>query len=397
MKPFRKLSLRDIDVRGRKALVRVDFNVPLNETGEVTDDTRIRRSLPTIRYLLDNGASVILMSHLGRPKGKKIAKYSLKPVASALSRLIAAPVTLAGDCIGEEVQHICETMRPGKLVLLENLRFHPQEEENSPDFSRALAALGDFFVNDAFGACHRAHASVYGVPKYLQAVMGFLVEQELEFFGNALFKPQRPFVTIVGGAKVSDKLPMLSNLIEMVDAFIIGGGMCYTFLKAQGVKTGISKLDTAHIELAAETLEAAKNAGVTVYLPFDHVSAKAFAPDAFREITEGSIPDNSMGLDIGPKSARLFAGIAKNAGTVVWNGPLGVFEMEPYSHGTRIVAEAVGECSGTTILAGGDTAAAAAAFGIADKMSHISTGGGASLELLQGKELPGIAVLSERG
>ncbi len=393
---FDKLSVRDLDTAGKRVLVRVDFNVPLDERREITDDTRIRAALPTIRHLLESGASVVLMSHLGRPKGKRVEKYSLAPVSAALSRLLARPVKMAPDCVGEETERMCAGLAPGEVILLENLRFHPGEEANDPEFAAALASLGELYVNDAFGTCHRAHASVAGVPKHLTAAMGFLVEKELEYFGKALTNPRRPFVAITGGAKVKDKLPVLANLLDKVDAFLVGGGMCYTFLKARGEEIGLSKLDAEHLDLARETMEKAAAAGVSFHLPFDHVAAKAFSPDAERLTVRGEIPPGWMGLDIGPESAALFARIAANAGTVVWNGPLGVFEMEPFAAGTRTVAEALAASEAVSIIGGGDTAAAVASFGLADKMSHVSTGGGASLELLQGKVLPGIAALTDR-
>ncbi len=393
---FRKLSIRDVELKGRRVLVRVDFNVPLDETNSVTDNTRIRESLPTIRYILQSGGSVVLMSHLGRPKGKRNEKYSLMPVATELSRLLARPVALAPDCIDEVTHRLSSELEPGGVLLLQNLRFHPGEEANDPVFAGALAANGDLFCNDAFGASHRAHASVVGVAEHLTATMGFLVEKELAFFGKALSEPDPPFVAIVGGAKVSDKLPVLRNLVELVDSFIIGGGMCYTFLKARGVEIGLSKVEPEQIEMAAETLAMIEKKGKTVYLPIDHVIADAFAPNANVRVVKGNIPDGWMGLDIGPETSSLFQAVARNAGTAVWNGPLGVFEMAPFAAGTRDMCAALAECHGTTIIGGGDTAAAVANFGYADKMSHISTGGGASLELLQGLVLPGVAALRDK-
>lgn len=393
---FNKLSIHDVAVSGKRVLVRVDFNVPLDSSGEVTDDTRIRESLPTINYLLDKGASVVLMSHLGRPKGQRNPKYTLAPAALRLSRLAAKHVKMAPDCIGEETERLSSTLKQGEILLLENLRFHPEEEANDAEFARKLSLHGHLFVNDAFGSSHRAHASVEGVTRYLTAVMGLLVEKELTYFGRALSNPDRPFVAIIGGAKVSDKLPVLRNLLDKVDSFIIGGGMCYTFLKSKGVSIGLSKLEAEQVELARTILLEAEKANVTVYLPIDHVVARAFSPDSEIMTVMGDIPDGWMGLDIGPESARLFAGIVRNSGTVVWNGPLGVFEMQPFAAGTATVARAVAECDGTTIIGGGDTAAAVASFGLESKMSHVSTGGGASLELLQGLVLPGIAALKDK-
>ncbi|MFA4985232.1 MAG: phosphoglycerate kinase [Candidatus Brocadiia bacterium] len=393
---FDKLSLRDLDVMNKKVLVRVDFNVPLNDKGEVTDDTRIRESLPTIRYIIEHGGAAILMSHLGRPKGKRVPEMSLRPAATALAKMVNAPVALAPDCVGAEVESMCRALAPKGVLLLENLRFHKAEEENDLAFAKQLASLGDVFVNDAFGSSHRAHASVEGITHYIPAAMGMLVEKELKYFGRALTNPDKPFVAIVGGAKVSDKLPVLSNLLDKVNCILIGGGMCYTFLKAKGISIGLSKVENEQVGLALQTMSEAEKAGVTIHLPFDHVLAKAFSADAERNTVKGAIPDGWMGLDIGPETARFFASIARNAGTVVWNGPLGVFEMEPFSYGSKVVAQGVADCHGTTIIGGGDTAAAVALFGLSDKMSHVSTGGGASLELLQGLQLPGIASLSDR-
>ncbi|MDZ7815764.1 MAG: phosphoglycerate kinase [Planctomycetota bacterium] len=392
---FDKLSVKDLQVAGKRVLVRVDFNVPV-EDGKITDNTRIVRALPTLRYVLDEGGSLVVMSHLGRPGGLRSDEFSLKPVSQELSKLLGRDVIMAPDCTGEEVERICAALKPGDVVLLENLRFHEGEKANDPAFAAQLAKLGDEYVNDAFGACHRAHASVQGITAFHTGAMGLLVQKELEYFGKALSAPRKPFVAIVGGAKVHDKLPVLENLFDRVDTFLIGGGMCYTFLKAKGIEVGSSKLDEDNLEMAASTLRKAEKAGVEVRLPFDHVIADRFAADANIKTVEGAIPEGWIGLDIGPKTAEDFARLARSAGTLVWNGPLGVFEMEPFSKGSRLVAQAVSDCPGTSIIGGGDTASMIRANGLERKMSHISTGGGASLELLQGKTLPGVAAISDR-
>ncbi len=393
-----KKTVRDIDVKGKKVLVRCDFNVPLDkETGEITDNRRIRAALPTIQYLLDNKAKVILCSHLGRPKGEVNSKYSLKPVAEELSKLLGKEVKLAKDVIGEDAKALVSNIQEGEIVLLENVRFHSEEEKNDSEFSKALASFGEIYVNDAFGTAHRAHSSTAGVANYLPAVSGFLIEKELEFLGGALENPEKPFVAILGGAKVSDKIGVIENLIDKVDTLIIGGGMAYTFFKAQGLNVGTSLIEEDKIDLAKSILENAKTKGVKLLLPVDNKVAKEFSNDSeYLEVASNEIPDGYMGLDIGTKTIECFKEVLKNAKTVVWNGPLGVFEFENFAHGTNEVAKILANLNATTIIGGGDSAAAIEKLGLADKMTHISTGGGASLEFLEGKVLPGIDCLQNK-
>ncbi|MFQ5989132.1 MAG: phosphoglycerate kinase [Candidatus Methylomirabilales bacterium] len=394
---FKKLSIDEVDLANKRVLIRVDFNVPLKDGG-VTDDTRIRESLPTIRYAREQQARVILSSHLGRPKGKPSPAFSLRPVADHLSRLIEAPVGMAEDCIGEKVQTAVEALQPGGILLLENLRFHPEEEKNAEEFARALAGLCDLYVNDAFGAAHRAHASTVGVTRFVPvAACGFLLRKEIEYLGKLLTAPEDPFVAIMGGAKVSDKIGVLKNLIGKVDTFLLGGGMAYTFLKAVGSPVGQSLVEEDKLELARETMKAARAAKVAFLLPPDHVVAERIEPNAPTRVVDGpEIPEGWMALDIGPKTREAFATVIKGARTILWNGPMGVFETPPFHEGTWAVAAAVAASGGTSIIGGGDSAAAVVQAGVADKMSHISTGGGASLEFLEGKELPGIAALTDR-
>ena len=393
-----KKTIKDIDVNNKKVLVRCDFNVPLDgETGEITDNRRIRAAIPTIQYLLDNNAKVILCSHLGRPKGEVNEKYSLKPVAAELSKLLGREVKLAKDVIGEDAENLTSNIKEGEVVLLENVRFHKEEEKNEPEFAKKLASFAEIYVNDAFGTAHRAHASTEGVSHYLPAVSGFLIEKELEFLGKALENPERPFVAILGGAKVSDKIGVIENLLEKVDTLIIGGGMAYTFLKAEGYNIGKSLCEEDKIDLAKTILEKAKQKGVKLVLPVDNHVAVEYsneAEDKFVASTE--IPDEYMGLDIGPETIELFKSIVKDAKTVLWNGPLGVCEFDKYEVGTKAVAEMLAESDAVTVIGGGDSAAAIEKLGLADKMTHISTGGGASLEFLEGKVLPGIACLNEK-
>ena len=392
-----KKTIEDIDVQNKRVLVRCDFNVPLNEAGEITDDKRIRESLPTIKYLLGKGAKVILCSHMGRPKGEFNMKYSLAPVAARLSELLGFEVKLAKDVVGPSAKELAASCESGKAVLIENVRFHKEEEKNDPAFAKELASLAEVYVNDAFGTSHRAHASTAGVADYLPAACGYLIQKEIDVMGKALADPKRPFVAILGGAKVSDKIGVISNLIGKVDTLIIGGAMAYTFAKAQGGKTGISRVEEDKVDLAKEILEKAEKAGVKLLLPVDTACAKEF--DANAEITvceENNIADDLMGLDIGPKTIDLFCEAIKNAGTVVWNGPMGVFEFPRFAVGTKAVAKAVAESNAISIIGGGDSAAAVEQLGYADKMTHISTGGGASLEFLEGKELPGIMALNDR-
>ncbi|HZJ83033.1 MAG TPA: phosphoglycerate kinase [Clostridia bacterium] len=392
-----KKTIDDIDVKGKKVLVRVDFNVPLDESGNITDDKRIQGALPTIEYLLGQNAKVILMSHMGRPKGEFKPEFSLKVAANRLSELLDSKVTMAEDVIGKSAKSLTQDMKEGEVVLLENLRYHNEETENDPEFAKTLAGFAQIYVNDAFGTAHRAHASTEGVANYLPAVAGYLIKKELDVMGKALANPERPFIAILGGAKVSDKIGVIENLIEVVDTLIIGGGMAYTFFKARGYEVGKSLLEADKVDLAKSLEEKAKAKGVKLLLPVDNVVAKEFSPDAeHKVVSSDEIPSDWEGLDIGPKSRQLFGEEIKNAKTVIWNGPMGVFEMPAFAKGTQAVAEFMSQCEGTTIIGGGDSAAAVEQMGYADKMSHISTGGGASLEFLEGKELPGVAALNDK-
>ncbi len=394
-----KKTIRDVNVEGKRVFVRCDFNVPLDENGKITDENRIQGALPTIKYLLDHGAKVVLASHLGRPKNGPEAKFSLKPVAERLNELLGGKVTMANDVIGEDAQAKVAALKNGEAVLLENVRFHKEEEKNDPEFAKKLASFADIFVNDAFGTAHRAHASTEGISHFVKtSVAGFLIEKELEVMGGALSDPKRPFVAILGGAKVSDKIGVINNLIEKVDKLVIGGAMAYTFIVAKGGKVGMSKLEADKVDLAKELLEKAKTKGVELYLPVDTVIAQEFKADAESKVCETmAIPDGWEGLDIGPKTAELFAGVIKTAKTVIWNGPMGVFEFPKFAVGTKAVAQALADNpEAITIIGGGDSAAAIEQLGYADKVTHISTGGGASLEFLEGKVLPGIACLNDK-
>ena len=393
-----KKTVKDIEVKGRRALVRCDFNVPLKD-GVITDDIRIVSALPTIRYLMDGGAKVILMSHLGRPDGEPKKEFTLAPVAARLSELLNTEVKFVSSdtVVDDRVREAAAELKDGQVMLLENVRFRKEETKNGADFAKELAQLGDFFVNDAFGTAHRAHASTAGVADYLPAVSGFLIEKEVEFLGNAVENPKRPFVAIMGGAKVGDKIPVIENLLKKVDTLIIGGGMAYTFFKSQGLEIGTSILDKDNVELAAELLKKAEAAGVKMLLPVDCVCGREFKNDTeYAVFDRDKIPADMMGLDIGPETAKLYRQAVAEAATVVWNGPMGVFEMPNFAKGTRAVAEALAESSAVTVIGGGDSAAAVEQFGLADKMTHISTGGGASLEFLEGKTLPGIAVIEDK-
>lgn len=392
-----KATVRDIDVKGKRVLVRVDFNVPLDAERNITDDTRIRSALPTIEYLLERGARVILASHLGRPKGQRKEEFSLAPVAKRLEELLGKPVKKLDDCIGAEVEAEVLAMKDGDVILLENLRFYKEEEANDEAFARALASLADIYVNDAFGTAHRAHASTAGVAEFVDGVAGFLMEKEIEVMGKALSQPERPFVAILGGAKVKDKVGVISNLMEKVDSLIIGGGMAYTFLKAKGLEIGDSIVDDASLGLAGELMEKAKTKGIRFLLPVDVVIADKFAEDANTKVVDiDEIPPSWQALDIGPKTRDLFAREIADAKTVVWNGPMGVFEMKPFAEGTRRIARALAELEAVTIVGGGDSVAAVSEMGFGDKMTHVSTGGGASLEFLEGKVLPGVAALKDK-
>jgi len=389
-----KKTVREVQVAGKRVLVRVDFNVPLDKAGQITDDTRIRAAVPTIQFLRDKGAKVILCSHLGRPKAKVVDEFRLTPVAKRLSELLGTPVLKTDDCIGPDVERTVAAMKPGDVVLLENLRFHAEEEANDAEFARKLASLADIYVNDAFGTAHRAHASTEGVAHYLPAVAGFLMEREINFLGKALADPVRPFVAILGGAKVSDKIGVIENLLPKVDHLIVGGGMANTFLKAQGYEVGVSLVEDDKLDLAKDLL---KRAGKKLLLPVDVVVADAFSADAKHQtVSVDKVPMDWRILDVGPKSVSASEKVLKKAKTVVWNGPMGVFEFPAFAAGTVAIAKALASTSATTIIGGGDSAAAVEQAGVADKMTHISTGGGASLEFLEGRVLPGVAALQDK-
>ncbi|MDD5914059.1 MAG: phosphoglycerate kinase [Oscillospiraceae bacterium] len=395
---YNKKTVYDVDVKGRKVLLRCDFNVPQNkETGEITSDKRIVAALPTIRYLLDQGAAVIACSHLGKPKGEWKEKLSLAPIAKRLSELLGREVIFARDVIGEDAKAKASALKGGEIMLLENLRFHIEEEKNDPAFARELASMAELYVSDAFGTVHRAHASTAGVAAFLPAVSGLLVARELDVMGKALDDPRRPFVAVLGGAKVSDKIGVINNLLEKADTIIIGGGMAYTFIKAQGGEIGKSLLEADKTDYALEMIEKAKSKGVKLLLPTDTIAAKEFSADA-EPVTVDSmkIPADMMGMDIGPETSEAFCSAVKGAGTIVWNGPMGVFEFPAFANGTKAMARALAESGAVTIIGGGDSAAAAEQLGFADKITHISTGGGASLEFLEGRELPGVACLLDK-
>ncbi|MEE9182395.1 MAG: phosphoglycerate kinase [candidate division NC10 bacterium] len=392
-----KVCIDEVALKGRRVLIRVDFNVPLEE-GRVGDDTRIRESLPTIRYARDQKAKVILCAHLGRPKGRPSSALSLGPVANCLSQLLGVPVAMAEDCVGEKVQAAVERLEPGDVLLLENLRFHPEEEKNAEEFAGALAGLCDVYVNDAFGTAHRAHASTAGITRFVPVgASGFLLRKEIEHLGKLLAAPEHPFVAILGGAKVSDKIGVVKNLIGKVDVFLLGGAMAYTFLRAVGHSMGRSLVEEDKLELARETMKAARAAKVAFLPASDHVVAERIESSPPTRVVDGpEIPEGWMALDIGPKTREAFAVVIRGARTILWNGPMGVFETPPFHEGSWAIAVAIAACGGTSIIGGGDTAAAVVQAGVADKMTHISTGGGASLEFLEGKELPGIAALTDR-
>ena len=393
-----KKSLNDIWVSGKKVLVRVDYNVPMDKEGNITDDTRIRATIPTLEFLLSKNAAVIIVSHLGRPKGKVAPEFSLKPVAQKLSQLLyGREVQFAADCVGPEARSMAAALGAGQVLMLENLRFHAEEEKNDPEFAKQLAGLADILVNDAFGVSHRAHASVHGIAKYIPAISGFLMDKELLFLGQAVTDPVRPFVAIIGGAKVSDKIGVIENLLQKVDTLIIGGGMANTFLAAQGYKCGKSLVEADKLELARNLITMAKSKGVSLLLPEDVVVADKFAADADRKtVPVDQIPAEWMALDIGPATAAKFAQSLQAAKTVVWNGPMGVFEFDAFAVGTEAVAKAVAASGAKSIVGGGDSVAALEKLKLAAQITHISTGGGASLEFLEGKELPGIAALADK-
>ena len=390
-----KKSIRDVDVKGKRVLVRVDFNVPLDKQGEITDDTRIVAALPTIRYLIDNGASVILMSHLGRPDGKVVDRLRLDPVAKRLSELLGKRVAKTDDCVGPAVKEAVSRLGPGDVLLLENLRFHPEEEANDPTFARQLAELGDIYVNDAFGTAHRAHASTAGVAGFLRAVAGFLMEKEIGVMGKALEDPERPFIALIGGAKVSTKIGVLENLLGKVDQLLIGGAMANTFLRAQGYATGRSLVEEDKIPLAENLL---KQGGAKLLLPVDVVVADKLEAEATTTVVPVSaIPNDKMVVDIGPATVATYGEIIGRAKTVVWNGPMGIFEVPRFAAGTRAMAEAIADSKAVSIVGGGDSVAALEQMGLTDKITHVSTGGGASLEFLEGRPLPGVEVLEDAG
>lgn len=397
MSMMNKKTIEDIDVAGKKVIVRVDFNVPLNAEGKITDDKRIVGAFPTIKYLVDKGAKTILVSHLGRPKNGFEDKFSMKPTAVRLGELLGKEVIMAKDVIGEDAKAKAAALKDGEVLMLENVRFHKEETKNDPAFAKELSSLAEIFVNDAFGTAHRAHASTAGLADYLPAVCGYLIKKEIEFMGKALANPDRPFVAILGGAKVSDKIAVIENLIDKVDTLIVGGGMAYTFLKAKGYNIGTSICEDDKVELAKSLLEKAAAKNVNLLIPEDNMIAKEFNNDSERKVVASdSMPDGWMGMDIGPATIEKFSGVIKDAKTVIWNGPMGVFEFANFAVGTKAVAKALAESGALSIVGGGDSAAAVEQLGFADKITHISTGGGASLEFLEGKILPGIDVLLDK-
>ena len=392
-----KKTVKDIELKGKKVLVRCDFNVPMDEEKNITDNTRIVAALPTIKYLLENNCAIILCSHLGRPKGEFKPEFSLQPVAKELSKLLDKEVIMAKDVVGEDATTKAANLKQGEILLLENVRFHKEETDNDPEFAKKLADMAEIYVNDAFGAAHRAHASTAGVAAYLPAVSGFLIEKELKFLGNAIANPERPFVAILGGAKVSDKIGVIDSLLEKVDTLMIGGGMAYTFFKAQGYEVGNSLCEPDKCDLALSLMNKAKEKGVKFLLPVDTKIGKEFKPDTeSKTVAWTEIPEGWEGFDIGEKTIEMFKDELKSAKTVVWNGPLGLFEFDQFAIGTNAIAHALAELDATTIIGGGDSAAAVEKAGLADKMTHISTGGGASLEFLEGKKLPGIECLQDK-
>ena len=396
MTSLNKKSIEDIDVAGKKVLARCDFNVPLKD-GVITNDKRIVAALPTIKYLVDHKARLILCSHLGRPKGEFKPEFSLAPVAKRLSELLGQEVKMAKDVIGPDAKKLASELKDGEVMLLENVRYHAEETKNDPAFAKELAPMAEIYVNDAFGACHRAHASTAGVAAYLPAVCGYLMQKEINFIGGALANPKRPFVAILGGAKVSDKIGVITNLLDKVDTLVIGGGMAYTFMKAQGHSIGTSICEDDKLDLARQILADAEKKGVKLLLPIDNNAGDKFDENCNEQIVNSDdIPDGWMGMDIGPKSIELFCDAVKGAGTVIWNGPMGVFEFEKFAKGTLAVAKAVADSGAVSIIGGGDSVAAVTKLGFADKMSHISTGGGASLEFMEGKVLPGIDCLNDK-
>ena len=392
-----KKTVKDIDLKGKKVFVRCDFNVPMDENQNITDNTRIKAALPTIKYLLEQNCKIILASHLGRPKGEVKPEFSLKPVAKELSKLLGKDIIMANDVIGEDATSKAENLKEGEIMLLENVRFHREETDNDPEFAKKLASMAEIFVNDAFGTAHRAHASTTGIADYIPGVAGFLIEKELKFLGNAINNPERPFVAILGGAKVSDKIGVIDSLLDKVDTLMIGGGMAYTFFKAQGYNVGNSLCEVEKTDLALEEMKKAKEKGVKLLLPIDTKIGKEFKPDTeSKTVAWTEIPDEWEGFDIGEKTIEMFKKELQNAKTVIWNGPLGLFEFDQFAIGTNEIAKTLANLDATTIIGGGDSAAAVTKAGLADKMTHISTGGGASLEFLEGKKLPGIECLQDK-
>ncbi len=393
---IKKKSIREVDLKGKTVIMRVDFNVPLDKAGNITDDTRIRAALPSIQYVLEQDTKLILMSHLGRPKGQVKEELRLTPVSARLSELLGKEVIQCRDSVGEETKKLVSGMQTGDVALLENLRFHKEEEENDPEFAKALAEYADIYVNDAFGTAHRAHASTEGIAHYLPAVGGFLIEKEIEFLGRLVFQPEHPYVAIIGGAKVSSKIAVLEKLIEKVDVMIIGGGMCYTFLKARGFEVGNSLVETEKVNLAFELIKKADERGIQFILPLDHIVAEKVDESAkVRTVDTNAIPSDMIGLDIGPKTIRVIKKEVKKGKTILWNGPMGVFEIDKFAKGTNQLAKMLASCSGMTVVGGGDSLAAVNKVGVSEKLDHVSTGGGASLEFLEGKELPGIKALQD--
>lgn len=392
-----KKNIGDIDLQGKKVIMRVDFNVPIDNEGRITDDTRINAALPSIKYVLERNTKLILMSHLGRPKGQVWERLRLAPVGKRLSELLGKEVILCKDCVSEETGKIISGMQTGDIALLENLRFHKEEEANDPEFAKGLAGYADIYVNDAFGTAHRAHASTQGITKYLPAFAGFLMEKEVNFLGKLLYQPEHPYIAIIGGAKVSTKIGVLQRLIEKVNVLIIGGGMSYTFLKAKGFDVGNSLVETDKVSLAFDLINKAEENGIKLLLPLDHIIADKVDEGAkSRTVDTNAIPSQMIGVDIGPKSIRAFKKEIKHGKTILWNGPMGVFEIDRFSKGTNQIAKALASSSGKTVIGGGDSVAAVNRAGLADKMTHVSTGGGASLEFLEGKELPGVEALTDR-
>ncbi len=391
-----KKSVKDIPLKGKRVLVRADFNVPLDDKRKITDDTRIVESLPTIKYIIENGGKVILMSHLGRPKGTVDPQFSLDPVAERLSALLKKEVKKLDDCVGEDVEEAVRNMKEGDVILLENLRFHKEEEKNDPAFAKRLASLGDVFVMDAFGTCHRAHASTEGVTKYLPSVAGFLVQKEIEYFEKVTKHPDKPFCLILGGAKVADKIPVIENMLDKIDFLIIGGAMAYTFLKSRLKGIGNSRVENDMMDTVKKIFAKASEKNVSIFLPKDHIVANEVKETAKKKVVKEHIPDGWIGLDIGPDTVKSYEAVLKDSKTIVWNGPMGLFEMKPFSRGTSELAKYMARLDATTVIGGGDTAAAVNQLHLGSKMSHISTGGGASLEYLEGKVLPGIAALNDK-